>query len=95
MKKQVSKKELFSARDKAHRSLWSHLGAPGDLVIISNFVPEDQNESIGILLVNDSPIENDKTENNKTYNSMTSRVLIDGVPRMINNYFIFPIDINA
>jgi len=94
MKKQVSKKELFSARDKAHRSLWSHLGAPGDLVIIASFVPEDH-ESIGILLVNDSPIENDKTEINKTYNSMTSRVLIDGVPRMINNYFIFPIDINA
>jgi hypothetical protein len=95
MKKQVSKKELFSARDKAHRSLWNHIGAPGDLlVIISSFVPEDH-ESIGILLVNDSPIENDKTENNKTYDSMTSRVLIDGVPRMINNYFIFPIDIDA
>ena len=61
----------------------------GDLVIISSFVPEDH-ESIGILLVNNAPIENDKM-----YESMTSRVLIDGVPRIINNYFIFPIDIDA
>ena len=99
MKKQVSKKELFSARDKAHRSLWNHIGEPGDLVTIVSFVPShitaEDHESIGILLVNDSPIENDKTENNKTYDSITSRVLIDGVPRIINNYFIFPIDIDA
>lgn len=95
MKKPILKKELFSARDRTHRSLWNHIGAPGDLVIIANFVPEDQNESIGILLVNNSPIENDKTENNKTYDENSSRVLIDGVPRMINNYFIFPIDIDA
>ena len=84
MKKLVSDHaKLFSVRDKRSEP------KPGDLVIISSFVPEDH-ESIGILLINNAPIENDET-----YESMTSRVLIDGVPRIINNYFIFPIDIDA
>ena len=70
-------------------ALFNHVNKPGDLVIISSFMPEDR-ESIGILLDNNTPIENDKM-----YKSMTIRVLIDGVPRIINNYFIFPIDIDA
>lgn len=75
--------KLFSVRDKGSEPKL------GDLVIISSFVPEDH-ESIGILLINNAPVENDEI-----YDSMTSRVLIDGVPIMINNHFIFPIDIDA
>ena len=89
MKKLVSDHtKSFTMRDNA-LALFNHVNKPGDLVIISSFVPEDH-ESIGILLINNAPIENDET-----YESMTSRVLIDGVPRIINNYFIFPIDIDA
>lgn len=80
MKKLACHTKLFSVCDKGSEP------KPGDLIIITSFVPEDH-ESIGILLVNDSPIENDKT--------YKSCVLIHGAPRMINDCFIFPIDIDA
>ena len=89
MKKLVLTKELFSSRKEMPKSLLDQIGKPGDIVIITSFVPEDH-ESIGILLINNAPVENDEI-----YESMTSRVLINGVPRIINNCFIFPIDIDA
>ena len=53
MKKLVSDHtKLFSVCDKGSEP------KPGDLVIIASFVPED-GESIGILLINNAPIEND------------------------------------